>query len=58
VIDTFFAIPFSELFRTTTTWIFFRDQTIYKPLFRDRKQLKNERIHDHITQFRKIGFMF
>ena len=58
VIDTFFAIPFSDLFRTTTTWIFFYDQRIYKRAFPDRKQLKDERIHDHIMQFRKIGFVF
>jgi hypothetical protein len=58
VIDTFFAIPFSDLFRSTARWIFFRDGTIYKPSFRDRKQLKDERIHDHIMQFRKIDFMF
>ncbi len=39
-------------------WIFFHDEMIYKPSFPDRKQLKDERIHDRITYILKIDFVF
>jgi hypothetical protein len=57
VIDTFFAIPFSDLFRAKSTSNFFCDRRIYKRRFRECKQLKRVRIHDRIIQILTIVFM-
>jgi hypothetical protein len=57
VIETFFAIPFSDLFQVKSTSNFFCDRRIYKRRFRECKQLKRVRIHDRIIQILTIDFV-
>jgi len=57
VIETFFAIPFSDLFQFRSRSNFLAIDWSTNLTFRECKQLKHERIHDRITQNCKSVFM-
>ena len=51
VIETFFATPFSDLFRLKSTSNFCALDRSTNATFAECKQLKDEKIHDRITHF-------
>ena len=52
--DTFFAIPFSDLFRTESNFKILSIDLTFKIAFYKRKRLLNERIRDHITHITRL----
>ena len=54
VIDTFFAIPFSDLFRLKINSNFLPIDLLTNVTFKLRKRLLNERIRDHVTHLRRM----
>jgi len=54
VIDTFFAIPFSDLFRLKINSNFLPIDLLTNVTFKLRKRLLNERIRDHITHLKRM----
>ena len=52
--DTFFAIPFSDLFRTESNSKILSTDLTFKIAFYKRKRLLNERIRDHVTQITRL----
>jgi hypothetical protein len=57
VIDTFFAIPFSDLFRMIATPIFCARSITSNHSSHQRKHLTNERIDDRIAQTTRATFV-
>ena len=53
VIKTFFATPFSDLFRLKINYEFLLIELNCNITFYERKQLLNERIRDHFTHLLK-----
>ena len=56
-IDTFFAIPFSDLFRLKINSKILTIDVSFNITFKQRKRLLNERIRDHITRLKRMFFM-
>ena len=57
VIKTFFATPFSDLFRLNINCKFLLIDHHFNITFRERKQLLNERIRDHFTHMMRFAFV-
>ena len=57
VIKTFFATPFSDLFRLKINYEILQIDRALNVTLRVRKQLLRERIRDHITHMLKLLFM-
>lgn len=57
VIKTFFAIPFSDLFRLNINYEILTIDPHFNITFCDRKQLLHERIRDHFTHMLKLNFV-
>ena len=53
-IDTFFAIPFSDLFRLKINSNFLTIEVLTNVTFKLRKRLLNERIRDHVTRLKRM----
>ena len=56
-IDTFFAIPFSDLFRLKIISEILSIDLTFNITFMQRKRLSNERIRDHITRLKQMFFV-
>jgi hypothetical protein len=53
-IDTFFATPFSDLFRLEINSKILPIDLRFNITFKQRKHLLNERIRDHITHLKRM----
>ena len=57
VIKTFFATPFSDLFRLVINYKILSMDLYFNITFYQRKQLLHERIRDHFTHVLKLNFV-